>query len=373
MSFYRIWAIARKEFIQILRDVRSLIMAFLLPVALIFLYGYAITLDIKQIPTAVIDYSNTDYSRELIRRFTNSRYFVEKDRPTSEKELQHLIDYGKVKVGIVVPPDFADRLNRGGASIQTIADGSDANTSQSTLAYTSLIISEYNLSRLRNALGARLATTPVQANARFWYNPDLNSQNFLVPGLISLIMTILGSLLTSLTVAREWERGTMELLISTPVKPIELALGKLLPYYVIGMVDLFLASYVGIVVFGVPFVGNLWTLALFSTLFLMAALSIGYLISVTLKSQQAAYQVSMLTSFLPGFLLSGFLFPLSSMPFVIRLFSLIVPGRYFISALRGLFLKGATLQQLLPEALALLLFGSAFASLAIIKFRKKIQ
>jgi ABC-2 type transport system permease protein len=373
MSFYRIWAIARKEFIQILRDVRSLIMAFLFPIILIFLFSYAITLDIKQIPTAVIDYSNTDYSRELIRRFTNSQYFVEKNRATNEKELQSLIDHGKVKVGIVIPPDFADKLNRGGASIQTITDGSDANTSQSTLAYTSLIVSEYNLGRLQNSLGASMATTPVQANVRFWYNPDLNSQNFLVPGLISLIMTILGSLLTSLTVAREWERGTMELLISTPLKPVELALGKLLPYYLIGMVDLFLASYIGIVVFGVPFTGNLWTLALFSTFFLMAALSIGYLISVTLKSQQAAYQISLLTSFLPGFLLSGFLFPISSMPFVIQAVSLIVPGRYFISALRGLFLKGSSLQQLLPEALALLLFGSVFALLAIVKFRKKIQ
>jgi ABC-2 type transport system permease protein len=373
MSFYRIWAIARKEFIQILRDVRSLIMAFLLPIVLIFLFSYAITLDIKQIPTAVIDYSNTDCSRELIRRFTNSGYFVEQARPTSERELQSLIDYGKIKVGIVIPPDFSDRLSRGGASIQTITDGSDANTSQSTLAYTSLIVSEYNLGRLRNSLGARMAAVPVQANIRFWYNPALDSQNFLVPGLISLIMTILGSLLASLTIAREWERGTMELLIATPVKPVELALGKLFPYYLIGMVDLFLASYIGIVVFGVPFIGSLWTLALFSTLFLMAALSIGYLISVTLKSQQAAFQISLLTSFLPGFLLSGFLFPISSMPFVIQVVSLIVPGRYFISALRGLFLKGSTLPQLLPEALALLLFGSAFALLAIINFRKKIQ
>ncbi|TFH65971.1 MAG: ABC transporter permease [Candidatus Zixiibacteriota bacterium] len=373
MSFYRIWAIARKEFIQILRDVRSLIMAFLFPIVLIFLFSYAITLDIKQRKKEGREEEKKEEGRERRGRFTNSRYFVEKARPTSAKELQSLIDYGHVKVGIVIPPDFADRLNRGGASIQTITDGSDANTSQSTLAYTSLIVSEYNLGRLRNSLGARMATMPMQANVRFWYNPDLDSQNFLVPGLISLIMTILGSLLTSLTISREWERGTMELLISTPLKPVELAVGKLLPYYLIGMVDLFLAAYIGIVVFGVPFTGSLWVLALFSTLFLMAALSIGYLISVMLKSQQAAYQVSMLTSFLPGFLLSGFLFPISSMPFVIQAISLVVPGRYFISALRGLFLKGSTLQQLLPEALALFLFGSVFALLAIIKFRKKIQ
>jgi ABC-2 type transport system permease protein len=373
MSPLRIWAIARKEIIQILRDFRSLILAFLLPIALIFLFSYAITLDIKNIPTTIIDYSHTDYSRDLTRKFTNSGYFVQRYRAANEAELQSLIDDGKVRVGIIIPPDFAENLNRGGASILTITDGSDANTSQSTLAYTSLIIAEYNLDRLQKSLGAKMAMASVQPEVRFWYNPDLNSQNFLVPGLISLIMTILGSLLTSLTIAREWERGTMELLISTPLTPIELAIGKLVPYYIIGMVDLFLAAYVGIVVFDVPFVGSLWTLALFSTLFLAAALSMGYLISVALKSQQAAYQVSMLSSFLPGFLLSGFLFPISSMPTFIRIISLVVPGRYFIAALRGLFLKGSTLQQLLPEALALLIFASIFSTLAVLKFRKKIQ
>jgi ABC-2 type transport system permease protein len=373
MNIHRVWAIARKEFIQILRDVRSLTMAFLFPLVLIFLFSYAITLDIRYIPTAIIDYSQSTQSRELIRRFTNSRYFVEAWRPTSERQMQNLLDEGRIKVGIVIPPDFADQLTRGRAALQTIADGSDANTSQSTLAYTNMIISEFNTERLSATLGARMAATPVSADTRFWYNPDLDSQNFLVPGLISLIMTILGSLLTSLTIAREWERGTMELLISTPLRPVEMAVGKLIPYYLIGMLDLFLASYVGIVVFEVPFVGSLWLLALFSTLFLMAALSTGYLISVILKSQQAAYQISLLSSFLPGFLLSGFLFPISSMPLPVQLVSFLIPSRYFIVALRGLFLKGSSLSQLLPEAFALLVFAFVFTALAIVKFRKKIQ
>lgn len=373
MSIKRTMAIARKEILQILRDTRSLILAFLLPIALIFLFGYAITLDIKKIPTVIIDYSNSTHSRELIRKFTNSGYFVELERPINEARLQELIDDSQAKVGIIIPSDFAEELQDGKASIMTVTDGSDANTAQSTIAYMSLIISEYNLGRLQEKLGKRLSALPIHADVRFWYNPDLNSQNFLVPGLISLIMTILGSLLTSLTVAREWERGTMELLISTPIRPLELALGKLLPYYFIGMVDLFLAAYIGIIVFDVPFNGSLWLLILFSSLFLAAALSIGYLISVVTKSQQLAYQVSMLTSFLPGFLLSGFLFPLSSMPQVIRAISLIVPGRYFIVALRGLFLKGSGLQILLPQAVALLVFALLFAVLATIKFKKKIQ
>lgn len=373
MNFQRLWAIARKEFIQIFRDVRSLTMAFLLPFVLIFLFSYAITLDIRQIPTAIIDYSNSEYSRDLIRRFTNSRYFVDTGAPATEREMQELMDRGHIRVGIVIPADFADQLTCGRAQIQTIADGADANTSQSTLAYTNMIISEFNAARLQQSLGNRISSLPVRAQTRLWYNPDLDSQNFLVPGLISLIMTILGSLLASLTIAREWERGTMELLISTPLRPLELAVGKLIPYYLIGMVDLFLAAYIGIVVFEVPFVGSLWLLAMFSTLFLFAALAVGYLISVMLKSQQAAYQVSLLTSFLPGFLLSGFLFPISSMPPVIRIVSFVIPGRYFITALRGLFLKGSTLEQLLPEAVALLGFALLFSVLAVMKFRKKIQ
>jgi ABC-2 type transport system permease protein len=373
MNIKRTIAIARKEILQILRDTRSLILAFLLPITLIFLFGYAITLDIKKIPTVIIDYSNSTHSRELIRKFTNSGYFVEMERPINEAQLQEIIDHSKARVGIIIPADFAEKLQSSTATIMTVTDGADANTAQSTIAYTSMIISEFNLRHVQEVLGERFAALPIQANVRFWYNPDLNSQNFLIPGLISLIMTILGSLLASLTIAREWERGTMELLISTPVTPLELAIGKLLPYYVIGMVDLFLATYVSIVVFAVPFRGSLLLLTLFSSLFLAAALSIGYLISVVTKSQQLAYQFSMLTSFLPGLLLSGFLFPLSSMPPVIKAISFIAPGRYFIVALRGLFLKGSDFLSLLPQALALMAFAVVFGLLAFLVFRKKIQ
>ncbi len=255
--------------------------------------------------------------------------------------------------------------------MQIITDGSDANTSQSVLAYTNLIISDYNLANAAAILGERVKL-PINLQTRFWYNADLNSQNFLIPGLISLIMTILASLLTGLCVAREWERGTMELLISTPIKPFELALGKILPYYFIGMVDLFLAAYCGVAIFNVPFRGSLWLLGLLSTLFLASALSLGYFISVTAKSQQLAYQISMLTSFLPGFLISGFLFPISSMPIVIQYISFLVPARYFIEILRGLFLKGVGMDFLYLQALAMLIFAVVFSILATIKFKKKI-
>ncbi|MCC6962147.1 MAG: ABC transporter permease [candidate division Zixibacteria bacterium] len=372
MSLIRIWALARKETIQILRDKRSLILAFLLPLALIFLFGFAITLDIRSIPTVVLDYSNSTHSRELIRKFTNSGYFEEIERASAENRITELIDRNRAKVGIIIPVDFADRLASGSAAIQTLADGSDANTSQSILAYTTLIVNEFNLDRLRLQLGESAKLAQVNLQPRFWYNPDLDSQNFLVPGLIALIMTILGSLLTSLTIAREWERGTMELLISTPVKPLEMAIGKLAPYYVIGMVDLFLAAYVGVVIFEVPFNGSLWLLTLFSTLFLLAVLANGYLISVVAGSQQLAYQLSMLTSFLPGFLLSGLLFPISSMPLAIQVVSFIVPGRYFIEALRGLFLKGSDLNVLWPQLLALAVFALFFSVVAGRKFKKRV-
>ncbi len=371
MSWMRIYAIARKEILQIMRDKRSITLAFLLPITLIFLFGYAVTLDIREIPTVVLDYSNSTHSRELIRSFTNSGYFVIDEYPTSEDRLAELIDLGKARVGLVIPVDFSDQLLSGSAEVQIITDGSDANTSQSVLAYTNLIISDYNLGKAGSLLGSA-ASLPVQLETRFWYNADLNSQNFLIPGLISLIMTILASLLTALCVAREWERGTMELLISTPIKPIELALGKLLPYYFIGMVDLFLAAYCGVEIFDVPFRGSLWLLALFSTLFLASALSLGYFISVAARSQQLAYQVSMLTSFLPGFLISGFLFPISSMPIVVQYISFLVPARYFIEILRALFLKGVGIDFLYFQSAALLFFALLFSLLAIIKFEKKI-
>lgn len=373
MNTNRIWAVARKETLQILRDHRSLILAFLLPITLIFLFGYAITLDIRQIPAVVVDYSNSTHSRELVRKFTNSGYFVEIARTSSQDHATDLIDRSKAKVAIVIPVDFANQLATGTAEIQLLTDGSDANTTQSVVGYASLIIAEYNSASIAHQSGGRLSLNPVTLETRFWFNPDLDSQNFLVPGLISLIMTILGSLLISLTIAREWERGTMELLISTPIKPLELAIGKVIPYYIIGIVDLFLAAYVGIVIFEVPFHGSLWLLFLFSSLFLLAVLANGYLISVVARSQQLAFQLSMLTSFLPGFLLSGFLFPISSMPVPIQIVSHLIPGRYFIEVLRSLFLKGSSLELLYFQGLALLFFAVVFSLLATRKFRKVIQ
>lgn len=367
----RVYAIARKEILQVMRDHRSITLAFLLPITLIFLFGYAVTLDIREIPTAILDYSNSTHSRELTQSFTNSGYFVVYEHVPNEERLTELIDRGKVRVGLIVPYDFADRLTTGGANIQIITDGSDANTTQSVLAYTNLIISEQNLRNAAELLGDKV-NLPINLETRFWYNADLNSQDFLIPGLISLIMTILASLLTALCVSREWERGTMEMLISTPIKPVELALGKILPYYFIGMVDLFMAAYCGVEIFDVPFRGSLWLLAIFSSLFLASALSLGYYISVVARSQQFAYQVSMLTSFLPGFLISGFLFPISSMPIVIQYLSFLVPARYFIEILRGLFLKGIGVEFLYMQTIALLIFAVFFAVLATVRFKKKI-
>ncbi|MBK7090793.1 MAG: ABC transporter permease [bacterium] len=373
MNSNRVWAIARKETLQIIRDTRSLILAFLLPMTLIFLFGYAITLDIRQIPAVVADYSNTTHSRELIRKFTNSGYFVEIERTNLPERVTELIERSKAKVAVVIPVDFANQLITGTAEVQIITDGADANTTQSVVGYTSQIISQFNLESIERQFGGRVSVSPINLEPRFWFNPDLDSQNFLVPGLISLIMTILGSLLTSLTIAREWERGTMELLISTPITPLELAVGKLMPYYIIGIVDLFMAAYIGIAIFEVPFHGSLWLLFLFSSLFLLAVLANGYLISVVAKSQQLAFQLSLLTSFLPGFLLSGFLFPISSMPTMIQVVSHVIPGRYFIEVLRGLFLKGSGLELLYMQGLALLIFAVAFSVLATHKFRKTIE
>ena len=372
MSFTRVIAVARKETLQILRDPRFLFLAFAFPVVLIFLFGYAITLDVREIPTVILDRSNSTHSRQLIRSFVNSGYFSEIARANSEKEITELIDRGVAAFALIIPSDFAEQLQRDEAPVLTIADGSDANTSQSIVAYSRRILADYNFKRVGSAIGIDVSKMRVTAQTRFWYNQELDSRHFLVPGLIALIMTTLGALLTSLTIAREWERGTMELLISTPIKPAELALGKLLPFYVIGMFDLFLSSTVAVIIFDVPFRGSLALLTISSSLFLAAVLSMGYMISVVTRSQQLAYQVSMLTSFLPGLLLSGFLFPISSMPKVIQIISLAVPGRYLIEILRGIFLRGAGLDLLLPNLLALAGFAALFAILTVLTFRRRV-
>jgi ABC-2 type transport system permease protein len=291
--------------------------------------------------------------------------------------LEERIDAGRALVGLVIPSDFAERIETGRqATVQLIVDGSDSNTATIAIGYAEAICRTYAqevaIETLRR-LGGPSIRTPLEIRPRVWFNADMESRNYIIPGLIAVIMMVIAALLTSLTVAREWERGTMEQLISTPVKGAELILGKLIPYFVIGMLDVLLAVLMGEFLFGVPLRGNVGLLFAMAAIFMAGALSMGMLISIVTKSQLLASQVAMTTTFLPAFLLSGFMVPIANMPIVIRGITHIVPARYFVSLLHAIYLKGVGLEILAFEAMLLTTFGAVMVTVAYLKFKKKLS
>lgn len=363
----RIKAIARKEAIQILRDPLSLVMAFLMPALLLFIFGYAITLDVNNLRLVVHDSDKTAQSRELVSSFSESGYFTLVDAVDGQAEVDELLDSGKAQAALVIPKDFSQDLKtRKSAGLQAIVDGSDSNTATIAMAYISAITELYS-----KKLGAKVSPR-IEPRVRVWYNPELKSRNYIIPGLIAVIMMIIAALLTSLTVAREWERGTMEQLISTPVKKPELILGKLAPYFVIGLIDMASAILIAVFLFKVPLNGQPYLLLLLSSLFLFGGLSLGILISIVAKSQLVASQVAMVATFLPAFLLSGFLFAIANMPPPLRAITNIVPARYFVTVTKGIFLKGSPLRLLVTETLFLFVYAVIVFLLANRKFKKRI-
>jgi len=372
----RIKAIARKEFLHVLRDPRSLIMGLALPMLLLFMFGYALTLDVDNVPLAIWDQSGTTVSREFVSRFTGSRYFSLTRTATSYPEIERAIDRREAVLALVIPVDFSRRVGAGTtATVQAIVDGSDSNTATIALGYAEFITRTYTheltVAGLQRAGGATLQL-PVDLRPRVWFNADLASRNAIVPGLIAIIMMVIAALLTSLTVAREWETGTMEQLIATPITGTELLLGKLAPYVCIGLFDVTLAVLVGRFVFQVPFRGDRPLLVVLALLFLLVALCFGVLISVVGKSQFVASQFAMVATMLPAFLLSGFVFPIENMPLPMQAITHLIPARYFVTILRGLYLKGVGLEVLWPEALLLTGFGLLVTVVAVKKFKKKI-
>lgn len=373
----RIVAVGRKEFLHVLRDPRSLALGILMPLIMLFLFGYALTLDVDQVPLAVWDQSTTPQSRELISRFSGSRYFSLLNHATSYHELEQAIDRRDALIALVIPADFANRLTAGQQpTLQLILDGSDPNTATIAQAYAEGIVLGWSrqilLQQIQRQRPQAIVSPQLEIRPRVWFNSDLVSRNFIFPGLIPVIMMIVAALLTALSMAREWETGTMEQIVTMPVRKWELILGKLAPYFCIGVVDLLLSVGVGYLVFGVPLKGSLWLLAGLSLLFLLGALAVGMLISIIAKSQLLASQLALLVTVLPAFLLSGFIFPLENMPAPIQAVSHIVVARYFVSILRGIYLKDVGLGVLWPQALFLLGFAFLILSLAIIKFKKKL-
>ncbi len=376
MKLKRIRAVANKEFLHVIRDWRSLIMGLAIPMLLLFMFGYALTLDVDQVPLMVWDQSNTPASRDFVSSFTGSRYFSLVGSASSYREIERAIDERRALVAIVIPSDFARHLDAGRlARVQALVDGSDSNTATIALGYAEFIVAGYAekvaLAELRRASGATVSP-PLAVEPRVWFNADMLSRNAIVPGLIAVIMMVIAALLTSLTVAREWETGTMEQLISTPLTGPELILGKLVPYFCIGIFDLTLSLLVGRYVFQVPFRGDRPLLLAMSILFLFVALALGMLISIIGKSQFVASQFAMVATLLPAFLLSGFVFPIENMPLILRIITHIIPARYFVTILRGIYLKGVGLTILWGEALFLAIFGVVVLAVAMRKFRKKI-
>ncbi|MBI2073253.1 MAG: ABC transporter permease [Gemmatimonadetes bacterium] len=370
LSPRRLLAIGRKEALQLRRDPRSLVMAFAYPALMIVFFGYVITFDIRDINLAVLDQDRTPRSRELVEAFQAAGYFRVTERLSRYQDLQPLLDRGAVRLALVIPPGFQRDLAAGRpAAVQALVDGADANTAAIALNYAGAIVTAYSA---RVALRAAQQRAPVVPQSRVWYNETLESSNMIVPGLVAVIMMVIAAMLSALTVAREWERGTMEQLAATPVHRVEVILGKLLPYLGIGLVDVVAAVLVGQLLFQVPFRGSPVLLIGLATLFLIGALGLGIFISAAVKSQLLATQTSLLATYLPSLLLSGLIFDLASMPLVLRLISHLVPARYFIVVLRGIFLKGVGVGVLWTQGLAMIAFAVVGLTLAVRSFRKEI-
>lgn len=374
MKLKRIRAIARKEIIQIYRDPLSMAMAFLLPVALIFIFGYAITFDVNNISTIVYDMDKSPQSRELVRELAASGYFTIVGHAKDYGDIDRYIDSSIANVAISIPCDFSRKLISGSRPrLQVIVDGSDSNTATIALAYLERVVAGYGRNYGKSYGGRDSGTHGLDLRMRVWFNPELKSRYYIIPGLIAVIMVIIAALLTSLTVAREWERGTMELLISTPVKTPELIIGKLIPYFAIGFVDMLLSVAMATLVFGVPLKGGFVLITLLSLIFLFAGMSLGILISIVAKSQLIATQFAMIQTFLPSYLLSGFLFAIGNMPPVVQAVTYAVPARYFVEILKAVFLKGSGLSAVFSQVLLLAVYGTIVFVAANRKFKKLIM
>lgn len=365
-----------KEFIQVFRDRRMKAIVFVTPVLQLLMFGYAVTSDVNNIPTALYDLDRSYESRELARRLESSGYFDIRYTPESPKELQELVDRGKALCAIQINRGFSSNLRKGiPAEAQVIVDGTDSNTATVALDYASRIIMKYakdinpafNKGRLeRNADNVKL-----DLRTRVWYNPDLKSRNYNVPGVIAIVIMLTCLLLTSMAVVREREIGTMEQLMVTPLRPVELILGKTIPFAIIGFMDVFLVTTVAVLWFDIPIKGPLYLMPLSTGIYLLSVLGMGLFISTISRTQQQALMATFLF-YIPAVLLSGFMFPIENMPEIIQYWTYLNPLRYFLEIIRGLFLKGVGIDILWPQMTALLILGIAVTGVSSLRFKKKI-
>ncbi|MFC1835499.1 ABC transporter permease [Thermodesulfobacteriota bacterium] len=377
MRLSRIIAVARKETLHLTRDKRSLYLALGIPLMLIIMFGYALSLDVDEIPLAVWDQDRTPQSRELIDRLTSSGYFKLVFLADSYDQIVQAMDERRITLGVTIPWNFAKSMRKsGGTTVQAAVDASDSVRAGIAISYFNVIVGIYRTDTLASELNRQAVTklnVPVEPRIRLLYNPELQSRINIIPGLIAIIMMVIGALMTSQTVVREKETGTLEQLISTPVKPPELIVGKLIPYFVLGYLDLIMVYLMSQYVFDVPFRGSLVLMFLLSGVFLIGALSLGLLISAAAETQLFATQFALLGTFLPSFLLSGFVFPISNMPYIIQFISYLVPARYYVQILRGIFLKGVGIEILLVPVLLMTLFGFVTTVLASRRLGKRLH
>lgn len=376
MSWLRLWVMARKEFVQIVRDARSLMIVIAMPATLVLLFGYGVNLDQKHIQIVVWDQDASQQSQNLLKQFQANEYFDIVRVVNDPKSVSRALDDGTARMAIIVPWDFSRRLSHGDSvAVQALVDATDDNSANLAIGYANAVVQGYSARvqvELPSGAGEHTGAMPVSVQTRTWYNEELESSAFIIPGVLALVMTVIGAFLTSLTIAREWERGTMEQLISTPVTAMEIVLGKLVPYFVLGFADTGIAFVIAVFWFRVPFRGSLLTFAASSALFLTAVLSLGFLISVLAKSQFAASQIALIATFLPAFLLSGFLFAIEQMPLVLQWITRVFPARYYVSALKKIFLKGSPAVMLAGELIPLAVFSLVLVLLSTRAFHKRL-
>ncbi|OGC15656.1 hypothetical protein A3J90_07765 [candidate division WOR-1 bacterium RIFOXYC2_FULL_37_10] len=376
--FLRLFAIIKKEFLHLIRDPRSLLLMFVMPVLLLFIYGYAATFDIKEVPTAIFNQDKTATSRDFISRFLGSNYFILVEDLSSNSEFAQKLDSGKAKVIFNIPADFSSKIKKGKrADVQILIDGSDPNWASSAIGYINSIVEAYyqDLVRINFEKKGLDASQGASINliTRFWYNETLRSINFFVPGMICLILMQMSAILTSLTIVSEREQGTMESLVVSPIRKNELMAGKLVPYVIVAFFDVLLVTAVGFFWFHVPFKGSLILLMLSSLVFLVGAMGLGVLISINSKTSQEAMQTATLATMLPSVLLSGFVFPIENMPWVLQGISFFIPARYFLEILRAIFLKGVGLNAFWLDMLLMTVLSCLIIVASVRKFKKRIE
>jgi ABC-2 type transport system permease protein len=358
-----------KEARQIVRDPSSIAIGIVLPLLLILLFGYGLSLDVRNVPVAVVLENPSPPARELAARFELSEYF-DAQILTSMEQARQLMLERKVDAILRIRPDFARRVTLGDAEVQILTHGVDANRARIIQRYAEGAVGQW--AALRASENGDVTPGPVTVQSRLWFNEAYESRYFLVPGLIVLIMTLIGSMLTALVIAREWERGTLEALFVTPVRSGEILLGKTIPYFVLGLAGFALCVLAAKFLFNVPFRGSLWVLTAVSVLYLLVALGIGLLISSTVRSQYVASEITILITFLPALLLSGFLFDVSSMPGPVRLISYLLPARYYVALLQTIFLAGDVWRVIVPNALVLAGMASVVLILTRLKTTKSL-